>query len=1348
MKPNKISITLFLLIALFIYAPFETSAQSYQLQSWGDNQGGQIGDNTIIQRLTPTPPTMSGGATNRWRQVSIGYSYTIAIKDDGTLWAWGKNSIGQLGNGTTIQQLTPIQISAATDWIQVSASAGNFTLALKNNGVIYAWGNNGNGQLGDGTTINKTTPTIISGINTAIQISVGFDHSLALLSDGTVKAWGKNVYGQLGDGSTVDKWTPITVPGINSVTQISAGGESSFALLSNGTIKAWGNNDYGELGDGTTTQSLAPVTVLGVNSVTQISAGGDNYALALLSDGSIKAWGNNRYGQLGDGTTTNRTTFVVVSGISTATQIAAGGYHTLALLSDGTVKAWGDNRAGQLGDGTLINRLTPVTVSSITGGYQINGGFVTSLALTTPFCPPPTNLTASVNGSNATATWTAGGAETTWDIYIAISLLDIPSSNTAPSVSNQNSTTYSFHLATGTTYKVYVRAKCTSPSAWVGSSSLSADKVVISASRSSHTLMIKADGTLWAWGNNSYGSLGVGTQTTNDPPVQVGTDNDWAQVSGGNEFSIALKTNGTLWAWGNNFYGTWGDGNSGGNPNSHSYIPIQIGVATDWVKVSARSDHTVALKANGTLWTWGQNAHGQLGDGSLTNRATPMQIGVATDWVDIYASSGNTFAIKSDGTLWAWGSNSVGQLGNGNTTDSKVPVNIPSVVNNIPSSSKWVQVSSGPGHTVAIKSDGSLWAWGDNSRGKLGIGTDNGLSNIPVRVGQAFNWAKVAVGLFHSTAIKSDGSLWTWGENNYGSLGDGTQTNRNAPVLISSNNINWSNIATGADYNIATKTDGSLWAWGYNVYMELGDGTSIQRLSPVPITAPTSPPIYDECSNATKLTIGDNLYSRTGRTIDATPYVANAADCLTSNYNEIWYKFDAGAFLSVQVKVLFGLPKQGKLRYQVYKGQCGSLNYLSNSVLCANTDQSNDFNFYINGLEENQTYYIAIGSFDGDEVPAFSIQLISNSAAVAVASPASNPSMTYNTCNNADKTIKIAASELNNNLWIPFIVGDDILVSLNAQGNDLGNVSMQYYLNNPANALRTVNNKFYLDRNFKITPQYQPNPNGNKVKVRLYLTNAEITRLLTALGANINTLGISKFPNDPAECITIAISPSNLSNQTTFIAQSGNVAVFNNTGKYIEFETSSFSEIFVSGENLVVLPVELLDFSAYTEGGNIRLNWATANEKDLALFDIERSNDGQVFEKIGEQKAQGANANYTFWDKTNTLNVAYYRLEINNLDNKSTYSKTIAITQKGKTRPLSIFPNPASKGVVIQFETTQNAERSTQYFTLTDIFGKIVFSKEIDAQAGLNTLTLDVSSFATGTYIARLGTEVTRLIIR
>lgn len=1345
MKPNKISITLFLLIALFIYAPFETSAQSYQLQSWGYDI---LGLNISVNNHTPAPPTMPNGVTNLWRQVSSGggtpvganYIFNIAIKDDGTLWAWGDNDYGELGDGTTTSSSVPIQISTENNWIEVSAGTAH-GLALKSDGTVYAWGTNSSGQLGDGTTTRRLSPVPVSGITNAIHISAGRDFSFALLSDGTIRAWGNNTNGQLGDGTTTNRLISVPVSGILTATQISAGGLHALALLSDGTIRAWGYNSAGQLGDGTTTTRTTPVTVSGISTATQIRASKDYsyHSLALLSDGTLRSWGENTNGQLGDGTTTNSSTPVVVSGISTATQIAAGYNHCIALLSDGTVKAWGYNGAGQLGDGTTTTRTTPITVSGLSNCIKIDAGIHASRALVTPICAPPTNLTTSVNGSNATTTWTAGGTETAWDIYIATNPSDIPNTNSAPSVSNQNSTTYSFHLATGTTYKVYVRAKCTSPSAWVGSSSLSADNVVISASRSSHTLMIKADGTLWAWGYNSFGSLGVGTQTTNDPPVQVGTDNDWAQVSGGYEFSIALKTNGTLWAWGNNFYGTWGNGSSGGVPNSYSFIPIQIGIETDWVKVSTGVNYTVALKANGTLWAWGQNDHGQLGDGTFTNRASPVQIGVATDWVDISHVDGSTFAIKSDGTLWAWGSNGLGKLGNGNTTDSNVPILIPSAI-------KWTQVSSGQQHTLAIKSDGSLWAWGDNSRGQLGIGT-NSPSYIPVQVGTAHNWAKVAVCLEHSAAITTTGSLWTWGYNGYAALGDGTTTSRNQPVLISSNN--WSNIAAGADYHIATKTDGSLWAWGRNCCMELGDGTSTQRLSPVPITTPTSPPIYDECSNATKLTIGSNLYRRTGRTIDATPYsIPNAADCLTANYNEIWYKFDAGAFLSVKVEILFGLPKQGKLRYQVYKGQCGSLNYHSNSVLCASTDQSNDFNFYINGLEENQTYYIAIGSFDGDKVPAYSIQLIDNSAAVAVASPASNPSMTYNTCNNADKTIKIAASELNNNLWIPFIVGDDILVSLNAQGNDLGNVSMQYYLNNPANALRTVNNKFYLDRNFKITPQYQPNPNGNKVKVRLYLTNAEITRLLTALGANINTLGISKFPNDPAECITIAISPSNLSNQTTFIAQSGNVAVFNNTGKYIEFETSSFSEIFVSGENLVVLPVELLDFSAYTEGGNIRLNWATANEKDLALFDIERSNDGQVFEKIGEQKAQGANANYTFWDKTNTSNAAYYRLKINNLDNKSTYSKTIAITQKGKTRPLSIFPNPASKSVTIRFETAHNAERSTQYFTLTDIFGKIVFSKEIDAQAGLNTLTLDVSSFSTGTYIARLGTEVTRLIIR
>jgi len=249
-----------------------------------------------------------------------------------------------------------------------------------------------------------------------------------------------------------------------------------------------------------------------------------------------------------------------------------------------------------------------------------------------------------------------------------------------------------------------------------------------------HTIAIKKDGTLWAWGNNDGGQLGNGTNTASNIPIQIGTARDWASVAGGNH-TIALKTNGTLWARGQNLYGQLGNGT-----NAASNIPIQIGTASDWTSVFAGGyHHTVAIKTDGTLWAWGYNFYGQLGNGTNGNVANnelgdydaansniPIQIGTANDWASISAGGYHTIALKTNGTLWAWGYNFYGQLGNGMNTDSDIPIQIGTA-------SDWASISAGGAHTTALKTNGTLWVWGENNYGQLGLGDTNN-RNVPVQL--------------------------------------------------------------------------------------------------------------------------------------------------------------------------------------------------------------------------------------------------------------------------------------------------------------------------------------------------------------------------------------------------------------------------------------------------------------------------------------------------------------------------------------------------------------------------------------------------------------------------------------
>jgi len=338
--------------------------------AWGVNSYGQLGDGTYTNRNTPVPvraPEMTivttpvRGLTGIIAISARGYR-TVALRNDGTVWAWGYNVGGELGDGTYTNRNTPVQVRDLTDVKAISAGELH-TVALKNDGTVWAWGKNYYGQFGDGTTTNRETPVQISGLSDFRTISAGAFNTVAIKNDGTVWAWGLNSSGQLGDGTTMDSNIPVQVNDLTDVIAISAGFVShAVALKSDGTVWVWGSNSYGQLGDGTTMDRNTPVQVSGLTGVKEISAG-DSHTVAIKNDGTVWAWGRNNYFQLGDGTDINRTAPVPIFGFPVGgKEISAGGWHTVALRNDGTVWAWGLNFSGQLGDGTTMNSHTPIQV--------------------------------------------------------------------------------------------------------------------------------------------------------------------------------------------------------------------------------------------------------------------------------------------------------------------------------------------------------------------------------------------------------------------------------------------------------------------------------------------------------------------------------------------------------------------------------------------------------------------------------------------------------------------------------------------------------------------------------------------------------------------------------------------------------------------------------------------------------------------------------------------------------------------------------------------------------------------------------------------------------------------------
>lgn len=301
----------------------------------------------------------------------VGNSSILALTKNGKLYGWGSNSNGQIGDGTTIPSSVPIAIRNDLTFSTI-ASGYYHSLGIDTDGKLYAWGNNQNGRLGDGTTIQRTSPTLISNVNISTlkktdgSVSGGFDHTLAIRSDGKLYSWGSNDNGQLGDGTTIQKTSAVPVNSLLSFKYISAGANYSLAITTDGKLYSWGLNDYGQLGDGTTTQRISPVAVNIDQTLTfsMVSAGELYHSLALTTDGKLYAWGANYYGQLGDGTNIQRNSPVPIRHNDLTFSIVSSGIdHSIGITTDGKLYTWGDNQLGQLGNGgTPLQVYTPTQI--------------------------------------------------------------------------------------------------------------------------------------------------------------------------------------------------------------------------------------------------------------------------------------------------------------------------------------------------------------------------------------------------------------------------------------------------------------------------------------------------------------------------------------------------------------------------------------------------------------------------------------------------------------------------------------------------------------------------------------------------------------------------------------------------------------------------------------------------------------------------------------------------------------------------------------------------------------------------------------------------------------------------
>ncbi len=649
------------------------------LWAWGGNSNGQIGNGSTTDAHAPVK---IGTATN-WASAAVGANFTIAIRTDGTLWSWGGNSSGQLGHGNTTQLSIPTQVGTATTWAEVAAGA-SFVIARRTDGTLWAWGSNVSGQLGLNDTTTRTSPTQVGTATTWAAVAAGASHALARRTDGTLWSWGLNSSSQLGQGNTTDLLVPTQVGSNTTWTKIACASNSSFALL-DFALYAWGNNTNSTLGDNTTTNRSVPTLIS--STIWLEIAGGNEHALAIRADGSLWSWGGvSGAGPQGHGDRSTRRVPTRVGTESNWTAVSAGPHHSLAIRSNGTLWSAGGNDRGQL----AYPDVNPVPIA--TGGVK----------------------------SFSAGTWYSHFIKqdgTLWAVGSNVNVHGDGTSTRRPMPIQIGTDTDWQTLSTGQAF----------------------------------TFALKTDGSLWAAGLNSNGQLGDGTTVTRSAFTRIGTAT-WAKVAGGLNHALGIQTDGSLWAWGLNSSSQLGDGTT-----TNRLTPVRIGTANDWADVEAGELHSVALKTNGTLWTWGGNTSGQLGNGSFASHTSPVQLSGAAVWTKISAGTNCTLALRSNGTLWAWGLNSTGQLGDGTTTNRLSPVQIGSATD-------WAEIDAELDHTLALRTNGTAFGWGGSFYAQSGHSTV--ISSPQIILGGHSIWSKLGHGYAVHTLIQSsDGTLWGFGSN-------------------------------------------------------------------------------------------------------------------------------------------------------------------------------------------------------------------------------------------------------------------------------------------------------------------------------------------------------------------------------------------------------------------------------------------------------------------------------------------------------------------------------------------------------------------------------------------------------
>ena len=827
-----------------------------QVYAWGDNTHGQIGDGTHTGRTLPTGT--AAPADVLFTQATAGRNHTAALDTAGRIWTWGDNSDGQLGRGTVGGDDSTPGLAATGDTRFTQINAGDdHTIALDTTGHVWTWGNDTYGQLGRGTAGSATgTPAIRpmpEGTPPGLvytQIQAGGNHSLAIANNGTLYAWGDDTYGQLGDNKTGTATatpspvrTPTGAPPSFTWLYLSAGKDHTLAIATDTTanttaVYAFGSGRHGQIGKfGAGADNPLPTKTDLPNGadILRVSAGGQT-SQAIISTGTLFTWGSNTNSQIGDGTNTDRKQPVAITTPGRANftwkRAAVGISHTLGIDSAGTLHTWGDNTHGQLGEGTDTPRSTPgkttfpaLQVTSTVFGSRPGGNpnphtddswQVTAPARKHRPGQVPLTIRWSLNGkpqpdtdldytyapSRYTVTYdTDGGTPVPPDATV-----DEDGTTARPATDP----TRADHVFDGwfdgdTAYDftqpidrdMTLTAHWHQPGHWTLSPDHGIDsggetvtltppapggmRLAQVSAGSRNSLGIGSDGNAYAWGSNDSGQLGDGTRTDRSTPVRVATPTGagngftWTQVQAGDSMGIGLGSDGNAYAWGSNTSGL-GDGTS-----TSSALPVRVATPTGtapefrYTRISTGDGFALALGNDGQVYSWGSNSNGRLGQGSAISGngllpgpiATPVGADKAPVFTQISAGAYHALALDEDGHAWAWGRNDNGQATPALSGDQAAPVQAP-LPQGAPEGFAYTQLAAGGSHSLAIGTNQVVYGWGDNTHGQLADGRASqqpAQAKNPDTPNQALTARAISAAGDHSLAIGTNGTAYGFGQN-------------------------------------------------------------------------------------------------------------------------------------------------------------------------------------------------------------------------------------------------------------------------------------------------------------------------------------------------------------------------------------------------------------------------------------------------------------------------------------------------------------------------------------------------------------------------------------------------------